>query len=604
MDDLISFSSSRPRSPATTTPRAAHGRAAATSLRGVLLRGLIGLASVLTLSGLALPASAQAAAAVPMTPTAAEQPAPAVTPTDTFALVAERARMLAAKPYVAPPGKLPPDLAALNYDKHRDIRFRPERALWRAAGLPFEVQFFHPGWLYADPVRVHEVSSEGTREISVDPRDFDYGKNTLDPARWPKLGFAGFRVHYPLNSTAYKDELVVFLGASYFRALGQGQRYGLSARALAIDTVPRDGKPTNGEEFPRFVEFWLERPAADSRSLTIHALLDSPRAAGAYRFVITPGESTAMQVRSRLYLREGAQSIATLGLAPLTSMYLHGENQPDDRDFRPEVHDSDGLSVHAGSGEWLWRPLVNPYLSQAKGVLTTSFSTTDPRGFGLMQRDRAFMSYEDLEARYELRPSAWIEPIGNWGPGRVELVQLPTDEEIHDNIVAYWKPDQLPRPGVPLDLEYRVLWQMKDERRPGTAWVAQTRRGRSYGKLLPGEHKFVVDFDGPALKALPTDAQVEAVVSTGPDIRIRESVVYRNDVTGGWRLTLRVLRALDAPTAAQPLELRAFLRQRIEPTPVASTDPNAGAASSRSDVRTEPKFETLSETWTLLHPVQ
>jgi periplasmic glucans biosynthesis protein len=386
-------------------------------------------------------------------PWASAQPV-AVVESPTFTVVAERARALAAQPYVAPAGKLPADLAALNYDRHRDIRFRPERALWRDAGLPFEVQFFHPGWLFADPVRVHEVTGEGTREISVDPRDFDYGKNTLDPAAWPKLGFAGFRVHYPLNNAAYKDELVVFLGASYFRALGKGQRYGLSARALAIDTVARPGKPTRGEEFPRFVEFWLERPAdAQATSLTLHALLDSPRAAGAYTFTITPGEDTVMQVRSRLYLRAGSEDIATLGIAPLTSMFLHGENQPDDDDFRPEVHDSDGLAVHAGSGEWLWRPLVNPQLSRAKGVLTTSFSTTDPRGFGLMQRDRAFSSYEDLEARYELRPSAWVEPIGAWGAGRVELVQLPTDEEIHDNIVAYWLPEKLPAPGEPLDLE-------------------------------------------------------------------------------------------------------------------------------------------------------
>lgn len=553
-------------------------------------------------------------------PWAAAQTVPAAVDNPTFSVVAERARALAAQPYVAPAGKLPADLAALNYDRHRDIRFRPERGLWRDAGLPFEVQFFHPGWLFADPVRVHEVSNAGTREISVDPRDFDYGKNTLDPAAWPKLGFAGFRVHYPLNSGAYKDELVVFLGASYFRALGQGQRYGLSARALAIDTVARPGKPTRGEEFPRYVEFWLERPGADAKSLTFHALLDSPRAAGAYTFTITPGEETVMQVRSRLVLRSGSQDIATLGIAPLTSMFLHGENQPDDDDFRPEVHDSDGLAVHAGSGEWLWRPLVNPQLSRAKGVLTTSFSTTDPRGFGLMQRDRSFASYEDLEARYELRPSAWVEPIGPWGAGRVELVQLPTDEEIHDNIVAYWLPDQLPAPGEPLDLSYRVRWQMKQEQRPGSAWVTQTRRGRSYGKLLEGEHKFVIDFDGPALRALPPDAVVEPVITVGADTVVREAVAYRHEVTGGWRLTLRVLRPASSPAAAssQPLELRAYLRQRIEPVaalapgaapaqPAAQPTPQpvAAPAEPRAPTRIEePRYETLSETWTLLHPVQ
>jgi len=525
------------------------------------------------------------------------------TAADPFALVAERARALAAQPYVKPDGKLPADLAALRYDGHRDIRFRPERALWRDAGLPYEVQFFHPGWLFADPVRVHEVSGEGTRELGVDPRDFDYGRNTLDPARWPRLGFAGFRVHYALNSPAYKDELVVFLGASYFRALGQGQRYGLSARALAIDTVARPDRPTQGEEFPRFVEFWLERPAADAKALTIHALLDSPRAAGAYTFIITPGENTVMQVRARLYLRAGSTTIATLGIAPLTSMFLHGENQPDAGDFRPEVHDSDGLSVHAGSGEWLWRPLVNPQFARRRGVLTTSFATTDPRGFGLMQRDRAFGSYEDLEARYELRPSAWVEPIGNWGAGRVELVQLPTDEEIHDNIVAYWLPDALPRPGEPLDLAYRVHWQMKQDARPGTSWVAQTRRGRSYGKLAPGEEKLVVDFVGPALSALPADARVEPVVTAGADITVREAIAYRNEITGGWRLALRVQRAPDAPTASEPLELRAYLRRRVDAREGAPAASGTSAGSSAGS-SAESRYETLSETWTLLLPVQ
>jgi glucans biosynthesis protein len=537
----------------------------------------------------ALAAGLLAAALAPL-PAAAQAPGG-----DPFTAVAERARALAARPYVKPEGRLPADLVALKYDGHRDIRFRPERALWRDAGLPFEVQFFHPGWLFADPVRVHEVSSEGTRELRVDPRDFDYGRNRLDPATWPKLGFAGFRVHYALNSPAYRDELVVFLGASYFRALGQGQRYGLSARALAIDTVPRPGKPTSGEEFPRFVEFWLERPAPEAKALTVHALLDSPRAAGAYSFTITPGESTVMQVRARLYLREGSAGIATLGLAPLTSMFLHGENQPDAGDFRPEVHDSDGLSVHAGSGEWLWRPLVNPQFARRRGVLTTSFSTVDPRGFGLMQRDRAFASYEDLEARYELRPSAWVEPIGAWGAGRVELVQLPTDEEIHDNIVAYWLPDVLPKPGEPLDLAYRVHWQMKQEARPSTSWVAQTRRGRSYGKLLPGEEKLVIDFVGPALAALSADAQVEPVVTAGADTTVREAIAYRNEVTGGWRLALRVQRAPDAPSAADPLELRAYLRRRV---PAPDATPAAAGAS------TESRYETLSETWTLLLPVQ
>lgn len=512
--------------------------------------------------------------------------APVARAQGTFDVVAEQARALAAQPYRAPAKVLPPDLAALTYDGHRDIRFKPERALWRREGLPFEVMFFHPGWLFDTPVRIHEVTPQGTRELTVSADDFDYGKNKLKPAGWPKLGFAGFRIHYPLNSDKYKDELAVFLGASYFRALGQGQRYGLSARGLALDTVDRADKPAGvpyaGEEFPRFSQFWLERPAPGADRLTVHALLESPRATGAYTFVIVPGESTVIEVRSRIFLRAG---VTTLGIAPLTSMFLHGENQQDAGDFRPEVHDSDGLQVLTGSGEWIWRPAINPHFARPRGIVTTSFATSNPRGFGLMQRDRAFARYEDLEARYELRPSAWVEPIGQWGPGRVELVQLPTDEEIHDNLVAYWVPDAMPGPGQPLELAYRLSWQMKREARPPSSWVTQTRRGRSYGRLATGEEKFVIDFAGPALDALPADAVVEPVVDVGANAKLLEAVAYRNDAVGGWRLALRVQRTdlqsvaftdSSLPSAQPaPLELRAFLRHQKD---------------------------TVSETWTYLHP--
>lgn len=313
------------------------------------------------------------------------------------------AKAKAALPHVTAPLNLPPDLRGLSYDQYRDIRFKPDQAMWRADGLPFELAFFHLGKHQTAPVRIHEVTSSGAvRHITFDPKTFDYGKNKVNPANWGDLGFAGFRVHYALNKPTYKDELVVFLGASYFRALGRDQHYGLSARGLAIDTA--GGK---GEEFPRFTEFWIERPASNATSLVVHALLESPRATGAYQFTLRPGESTVADVRSRLYLRAG---VATLGIAPLTSMFQHGENQPRAGEFRPEVHDSDGLMVATGEGEWLWRPLINP-----SKPLVTSFATRDPKGFGLMQRDRAFASYEDTEASYERRPSTWIEPKGAWG---------------------------------------------------------------------------------------------------------------------------------------------------------------------------------------------
>jgi glucans biosynthesis protein len=463
-----------------------------------------------------------------------------------FEEVARRAQQLAAQPYRPQKLELPKELQGIDYDRFRDIRFRPERMLWHDAKLPFEVAFFHMGLYFDRPVRINEVVGNTAREIRFNPAQFDYGANKFDPQRMSGLGFAGFRVHYPLNTPKYRDEVLVFLGASYFRALGKNQVYGISARGLAIDTGL-----ASGEEFPAFVEFWLERPAANSTELTIYALLDSRRASGAYRFVLRPGVETAIDVKSRLFLRE---NVSRLGIAPLTTMYFFGENQRSARDdYRPEVHDSDGLSIQSGTGEWIWRPLVNP-----KRLLVTSFAMTNPIGFGVMQRDRDFAHYEDLEARYDLRPSAWVQPKGNWGAGRVELVQIPSPDETNDNIVAYWVPDSPPPPNAPLDLEYRLLWQRETATRPPSSWVTQTRRGRGYTRQDDGTIGMVLDFDGPALRKLPADVEIEGIVSVDSNAQVKEVVTQRNDAAGGWRLVLRFTRV----DAAKPLELRAYLRNR------------------------------------------
>jgi periplasmic glucans biosynthesis protein len=457
--------------------------------------------------------------------------------------VAARAQSQAKQPYKPMARKPPADLQALTYDQYRDIRFRPDHALWRKEGLPFELMFFHLGKFQTQSVRINEITPDGVRHIPYKSSDFDYGKNKLSPQTWGDLGFAGFRAHSALNGGAYKDELVVFLGASYFRALGAGQRYGLSARGLAIDTVGGQG-----EEFPRFSEFWVVRPEAGAKTLTIYALLDSPRASGAYQFDVHPGDETAMDVRARLFLRA---NVATLGIAPLTSMFAFGENQPHRTDFRPEVHDSDGLMVATGDGEWIWRPLVNP-----KQILTTSFSMRELRGFGLMQRDRNFYDYEDAEARYELRPSAWVEPVGSWGPGRVELMQLNTPDETNDNIVAYWVPAKAPAPGQPLDFAYRLHWQGARMQHPPGAWVTQTRVGRGFADLADDEQQFVVDFAGPSLESLPPDTPVKAVVSAPSNGEIVESNAYWVEATRSWRMTV-VVRQLQPN---QPTELRGFLQ--------------------------------------------
>jgi periplasmic glucans biosynthesis protein len=465
--------------------------------------------------------------------------------------LSQLAQARAQQPFVANGDKLPAELATITYDQLRDIRFRTDRSVWRSLNLPFETQFFHLGLYQTEPVRIHELLADGTvSHLPYRGADFDYGKNTFDTSRWGDLGHAGFRLHYPLNGAAYKDELVVFQGASYFRALGAGQGYGLSARGLAIDTVGG-----SGEEFPRFTEFWLQRPSAEATEVTVLALLESPRATGAYRFVIRPGQQTTTTVNARIYLRAGTSPVNTLGIAPLTSMFLSGENQPLPGDFRPEVHDSDGLMMVSGEGEWLWRPLQRP-----KAVTVSSFTLRNPRGFGLMQRDRAFTSYEDVEARYERRPSAWVKPLGDWGAGRVELVQLPAPDETHDNVVAYWVPAQLPAAGEPLELSYEIAWQGDEQQRPPSSWVTQTRLGYGFTRLSVAEQarqpQYVIDFAGPALEALPADAVVKAVVTANANGRLLETLAYPNPATRSWRVTLRVERV----DATQPVELRAFLQ--------------------------------------------
>jgi glucans biosynthesis protein len=347
------------------------------------------------------------------------------------------------------------------------------------------------------------------------------------------------------------DELIVFQGASYFRALGAGQRYGLSARGLAVNTTG-----TQKEEFPRFTDFWLVKPAPSASELTIFALLDSPHMTGAYRFDIRPGEQTVTQVHARIFMRTGVKTpLETLGLAPLTSMFLFGSNQPKASDFRPQVHDSDGLMMASSDGEWLWRPLQNP-----STPLVTSFAMKGLKGFGLMQREHAFCRYEDTEARYDLRPSAWVTPLGDWGPGRVELLLLPAPDETYDNAVVYWVPDHLPQPGASLDFAYQIAWQGQQEQHPPNGWVTQTRRGTGFSKLsasaLQQTVQYIVDFAGPALDKLPDDAPVHAVVSSNANGRVLESRVWRNPATGGWRLALRVQRV----NPDQPIELRAFLQ--------------------------------------------
>ena len=459
--------------------------------------------------------------------------------------VARQAEALARTAYRPPP---PPDpaLAALSYDDYRRIRFKPERSLWRGSGALFEMQFFPLGRGFTRPLRLYEVAGDAVRPLVIPGADYD-DEGVLPPARAlaADAGAAGWRLKHPLNDRQVFDEVIVFLGASYFRAIGAGQHYGLSARGIAVDTV--GGR---GEEFPAFTTFWLQRPLPGERSFTFYALLDGPSVSGAYRFVLRPGQDTTLDVSARLYLRK---PVAMLGIAPLTSMFLAGENQPAGDDYRPEVHDSDGLLVQTGDGERIWRPLTNP-----ARPFVTSFAMARPGGFGLMQRDRAFRSYEDLEAHYQSRPGAWVEPRGDWGAGRVELLQFHTPDETNDNVVAYWVPKQAAAPGTPLALDYRVHWVQAGLPPAAGATVLQTRRGHGYreGALPPNEMQFQIDFVGRALQTLPPGATVDVVASGNDNVRKLRAQAYPNPQTGGWRVSL----AFDRVDRAKPVELRAQLR--------------------------------------------
>lgn len=457
----------------------------------------------------------------------------------TVAMVAER---LAKESYQEPKNQVPDWLLKISYDQWRQVRFRPEFALWHNDKLPFQAQFFHPGLYYNRIVTINIVDNKGVHPLAFSPTQFDYGKNDFASKVPQDLGYAGFRIHAPFKTPKYYDEVIVFLGASYFRAVGRDQVFGLSARGLAIDTAE-----PSGEEFPFFKEFWIVRPAPTAKEITVFALLDSRSLTGAYRFVIQPGEQTSVKVDLLVYPR---QEVKKVGFAPLTSMFLHGEDTfRQYEDYRPEVHDSDGLLLNSETGEWLWRPLDNP-----RTLDVTGFQLNRPKGFGLIQRDHDFDHYQDLETRPDLRPSVWQVPRGDWGNGRMELVEIPTKSDTNDNIVTYWVPAKPPKPSEPTAFAYTMYWYGDDPTRPPAGRVVATRRDRG---TVEGAYRFLIDFDSNQLQALPSDTILRGVVTIAAGEQAAELLsqqVVKNPVTSGWRLIFQV-----RPKQKSPVELRAFL---------------------------------------------
>ncbi len=503
---------------------------------------------------LALPWSRSGAAEAPP---AAGAPAPG--PFDA-ATVRRLAQAMSRQPFQAPDTALPASLDHLTYDQYRGIRFRAEHALWRGQDLPFQAQFFSRGFLYRERVDILEVAGGQAVRVPYSAELFDHADPATRPAASPaaeQLGFAGFRIHAPINRPDTYDEVCVFLGASYFRAVAKGQVYGLSARGLAIGT----GDP-QGEEFARFSTFWLERPQPGVNSLVIHALLDSRSTTGAYRFTVRPGEETVFDVESVLYPRV---DIATPGIATLTGMYFFDAN---DRraidDWRPAAHDSEGLSLLTGRGEQIWRPLCNP-----RDLQVSDFGDINPHGFGLMQRKRAFADYLDPEVLYNRRPSLWIEPIGDWGQGAVVLVEIPTVNEVNDNIVSFWRPkERLAAHGEHV-FTYRMHWGWADVAQAGAAPAgaapaagASTAAAAALGRVAdtrvgnaeaPGSRFFVVDLAGEAMKALQPRSAIHADIGAGAG-RIENVVVAPVAELSGWRISFDLV-----PGDARLVEMHCFL---------------------------------------------
>ncbi len=455
-------------------------------------------------------------------------------------LVRGLARDLASKPFEKPNTPLPHDFADLNYDAYREIRFLPEKALWRNDNLAFQIQLFHRGFIFQDKVDIFVVSNGRADEVKYSPDLFTFGR-THAPAPGTNLGFAGFRLHAKINRPDYYDEFAVFLGASYFRAIGKNQVYGLSARGLSV----RTGNP-NGEEFPRFTTFWIEKPPPGASSIVVHALLDSESAAAAFRFTIRPGEKTIFDTEMALYPRV---DIAEAGIGSSTSMFLFDANERGGfDDFRSAVHDSDGVAILMGRNEDIWRPLNNPHDLQV-----SVFADVDPRGFGLIQRDRDFFAYEDLESHFEKRPSLWTEPIGDWDVGGVYLIEIPTKEEIHDNIIAFWRPKDALKAKAEYTFVYRLYWGKSVPNPRSLARFSKTRIGAGPN----GRRRFVLDLLGDTLFADPEEIQTTVTCSKGV---IENLILQRNPETGGMRLSF------DLDTKNEPLiELRGVLTHADSP---------------------------------------
>ncbi|WP_392565220.1 glucan biosynthesis protein G [Utexia brackfieldae] len=461
--------------------------------------------------------------------------------------VAQQAKVLSEKPYVKPQSHLPNEYKNLSYADYQKIYFNYDKNYWKNDNLMFMLQFYHQGSYFDTPVKINEIINNKVSPIQYSADYFDTRAINQQEPKDSQLGFAGFKVQFPINQSKKRDdEIFSALGASYFRVVGKGQVYGLSARALAIDTGLM-----SGEEFPHFSEFWLEKPKAKQKYLVIYALLDSPRVTGAYKFILRPNNEMVIDVESQLYFRDG---IEKLGIAPLTSMFLYGKNQPAiTPNYRPAIHDSNGLSILTTDNRWIWRPLNNP-----QKLSFSNFNLDNPKGFGLIQRDDGFSDYQDLDDRYDLRPSAWIEALSPWGKGHVELIEIPTPDETNDNIVSFWVPEKHYGKGDQFSIKYRLHFMLNEAGRypANIAYAKETLyslgdvKQANLVRKLDGSVSYVIDFVGKDLALIPKDKSVKPFINISDNGEVVGSKVIYNPVTKGWRVILR-FKVKDAAKATE-----------------------------------------------------
>jgi periplasmic glucans biosynthesis protein len=460
--------------------------------------------------------------------------------------VVKRATQLAAAPYQAQLPPIPDELNKLDWDAWSQISFKDSKALLSGNGSQFRLELYHLGYLFKRPIVINTLRDGIPTPIPYQAGEFNFGSTKFNKPLPVNLGFAGFKIWTPLNDPKKYDEFISFIGSSYFRFLGRGQRYGLSARGLAVNGG------TNQEEFPFYREFWIETPQPEIDKVTIYALLDSAAATGAFQFDCYPKENSVVDVRATLIPR---RDDVKLGLMPLTSMFYLGENGPVGKDdYRFELHDSDGLFVHNGAGEWLWRPLRNPNIAK-----TTAFLDKDVKGFGLLQRDRSFSHYEDLDLAYQLRPSYWVAANTKLGEGHVELFEMPTTDESNDNIVASWVSADKPPVGKPLEYSYSITSALELDRltplgRTIRTFQTSARALGSNESNVPTTRRFIMDFTGGDLAYYKNDPKLVKIDASTTVGRIVRSYTQLNPFIDGIRATFDV----DVPPG-ETANLRAFL---------------------------------------------